>query len=143
MYVLSMCPRVSHTHPEIYQMCERSAPAETEQDNWESELYVYALHRACGYNRTGRPDPQCARHSRRVRYDFLSSLLLILRDFPRLCLFFPLSFSLYLFPFLAKIDTPHYVRASITFKFRQTCFSRIVNAFRIAGGNFLGTSAPT
>jgi hypothetical protein len=46
-------------------------PIERSSSTCKNEGYICVLHRACGCSRAGRPDPQCARHSRRVRDDSL------------------------------------------------------------------------
>lgn len=61
--------------------CE--GPALAGQNRTRSRRYACTLHRACGCSRTGRPDPQCARHSRRVRDESLSLLSLVPQDFRR------------------------------------------------------------
>lgn len=61
--------------------CER--PPLAGQNGTRRQRYACTLHRACGCSRTGRPDPQCARHSRRVRDESLSLLSLVPQDFRR------------------------------------------------------------
>jgi len=70
-----------------------------------SRLISCVLHRACGCSRTGRPDPQCARHSRRVRDDSVSrSSRSSLGTSPALSLFLPFFFVFSPSYFLFLVD---------------------------------------
>lgn len=90
----------------------------TERDNAGAgdRWYACVLHRACGC--TGRPDPQCARHSRRVRDDSVSLLSIVSGDFPgSVFLSFFLIFSLSLFFFL--VNASHNVTCERDFQICQ------------------------
>lgn len=95
-----------------------------------SRLISCVLHRACGCSRTGRPDPQCARHSRRVRDDSVSrSSRSSLGTSPALSLFLPF-FLLFSPPLTSSFSSAR--RASVNF---QIC-RRVSPAIRsrISGG---------